>query len=78
MLRLYSVRDQDFYEVAKDVRSISQKAKSMDKNCECFSVGNKHGKKIGIEGTDWIEIDRKMYDECIDPKITELLGKRRI
>ena len=71
-------QDQDFYEVAKDVRSISQKQNRWIKIASAFPVGNKHGKKIGIEGTDWIEIDRKMYDECIDPKDYRTLGEERI
>ena len=71
-------QDQDFYEVAKDVRSISQKQNRWIKIASAFPVGDKHGEKIGIKDTDWIEIDRKMYDECIDPKDYRTLGEEGI
>ena len=61
-------QDQDFHEVAKDVRSISRKQDRWIKIASAFPVGDKQDKKIGIKDTDWIEIDRRMYDKCIDPK----------
>lgn len=61
-------QDQDFYEVVKDVRSISRTQNRWIKIASAFPVRNKHDKNIGIRDTDWIEIDRGMYDECIDPK----------
>ena len=61
-------QDQDFSEVAKEVRYISKKQDRWIKIASAFPVSHEHDKKRGIEGTDWIKIDRRMYDECIDSK----------
>ena len=61
-------QDQDFSEVAKEVRYISKKQERWIKIASAFPVSHEHDKKRGIEGTDWIKIDRRMYDECIDSK----------
>lgn len=61
-------QDQDFSEVAEEVRYISKKQDRWIKIASAFPVSHEHDKKRGIEGTDWIKIDRRMYDECIDSK----------
>ena len=61
-------QDQDFSEVAKEVRYISKKQDRWIKIASAFPVSHEYDKKRGIEGTDWIRIDRRMYDECIDSK----------
>lgn len=60
-------RDQDLTEVARDVRGDSV---LQDRRIPCacaFPVGPAVAKIRGIHGTDWIRIDRPIYDACIDP-----------
>ena len=57
-------QDQDFYEVAKDVRSISRKQNRWIKIASAFPVGDKQDKNRNRG----CELDRNMYDECIDLK----------
>lgn len=60
-------QDQDFSEVAKEVRHISKKRDRWIRMVSAFPAGNTSNNK-GIASTDWIEIDRETYDGCIDPK----------
>ena len=61
-------QDQDFSEVAKEVRYISKRDGRWVKVASAFPVSSEHDNNSGINYTDWIRIDKKMYDECIDPK----------
>ncbi len=60
-------QDQDLSEVAKEVRYIAKKENRWIKIASAFPVSPTSRNNRGINNTDWIEIDRKMYDECIDP-----------
>ena len=61
-------QDQDLSEAVKDVKKISTLQNRWIK-CACaFPVSPTTPKTRGINGTDWIRIDRKTYDSCIDPK----------
>ena len=61
-------QDQDLSEVAKDVRSIAGREKRWIKIASAFPFSTECYNTRGIEHTDWIKIDKKMYDECIDPR----------
>ena len=61
-------QDQDFSEVAKEVRYISNREGRWIKIASAFRVSSEHDNNSGINYTYWIRIDKKMYDECIDPK----------
>lgn len=61
-------QDQDFSEVAKDVRSIAEREERWIKIVSAFPFSPECENTRGIDKTDWIKIDKKMYDECIDPK----------
>ena len=61
-------QDQDFSEVAKDVRAIARREKRWIKIASAFPFNPECYNPRGINDTDWIKIDKKMYDECIDPK----------
>ncbi len=61
-------QDQDLSEVAKEVRSIARREKRWIKIASAFPFSTECDNTRGINDTDWIKIDKKTYDECIDPK----------
>ena len=61
-------QDQDFSEVAKDVKSIAKREERWIKIASAFPFNPESYDTRGINDTDWIKIDKKTYDECIDPK----------
>ena len=60
-------QDQDLSEVADEVRITSQEQKRWVKMASAFPVSPTAKNTRGINKTDWIKIDRRMYDGCIDP-----------
>lgn len=60
-------QDQDLSEVADEVRAISiQQARWIKVAC-AFPVSPTSENRRGINGTEWIRIDRVTYDGCLDP-----------
>lgn len=59
-------QDQDFTEVASEVRTIARTQKRWIKIASAYPVGPGTRARRGIDRTDWIAIDRQMYDRCID------------
>lgn len=59
--------DQDLSEVAEEVRTISQEQSHWIKVACAFPYSPTH-KVRGVEKTDWIRIDKKTYDACIDAR----------
>lgn len=59
-------QDQDLSEVADEVRVIAQEQKRWIKMASAFPVSPTAKNTRGINKTDWIRIDRKLYDHCID------------
>lgn len=61
-------RDQDFSEVADEIRTIAKQQKRWIKIASAFprSPAVKHWR--GIEKTDWVPIERAAYDACIDAR----------
>jgi len=60
-------QDQDLSEVADEVRIISGEQNRWIKVASAFPVSPTLRNSRGINKTDWIKIDRKTYDSCIDP-----------
>lgn len=60
-------QDQDLSEVAEEVRNISSQRNRWIKIACAFPLGPTSRNTRGIDKTDWIRIDRKTYDACIDP-----------
>ncbi|OGQ06972.1 MAG: NYN domain-containing protein [Deltaproteobacteria bacterium RIFCSPLOWO2_12_FULL_40_28] len=60
-------QDQDLSEVADEVRKISILQDRWIKVCCAFPISPAYDNKRGINNTDWIKIDRKTYDACLDP-----------
>lgn len=59
-------QDQDLSEMADEVREISQQQERWIKIASAFPIGPGTDNKRGINGTDWIRIDKATYDTCID------------
>lgn len=60
-------QDQDLTEVAEEIRRISNEQQRWIKIVSAFPISPTSINKRGINKTDWIEIDRGLYDSCIDP-----------
>lgn len=60
-------QDQDLSEVADEVRSISIQQNRWIKVACAFPISPTYANKRGINGTDWVTIDRTTYAGCIDP-----------
>ena len=61
-------QDQDFSEVADEIRALRAESGRWIKIASAFPVSPTSRNKRGINGTDWIRINRTVYDTCIDPK----------
>lgn len=60
-------QDQDYAELVPEIRSIAKRQNRWIKLASAFPVGDGTDNERGIRDTDWIKIDKKMYDLCIDP-----------
>ena len=60
-------QDQDLSEVATEVRSIARDQNRWIKLACAFPISPTTLNKRGINGADWIQIDRTAYDTCLDP-----------
>ena len=58
--------DKKLSEVVDEVRHISIQQNRWIKVACAFPVSPTSVNKRGINGTDWIPIDRKTYDSCLD------------
>lgn len=61
-------QDQDLSEVATEVRYIAKMENRWIKIASAFPVSQTSKNKRGINNTDWIKIDRDIYDQCIDKR----------
>ncbi len=59
-------QDQDLSEVADEVRVIAKEQGRWIKMASAFPVSPTAKNTRGINRTDWVMIDRKTYDTCID------------
>jgi len=61
-------QDQDLSEVAEEVRAIAQEQNRWIKVACAFPFSPTTRNRRGIEKTDWIRIDRALYDACLDAR----------
>jgi uncharacterized LabA/DUF88 family protein len=61
-------QDQDLSEVADEIRIIAQEQNRWIKIASAFPTSPTFKNTKGIYRTDWIRIDRAMYDSCIDSR----------
>ncbi|MBI4227214.1 MAG: NYN domain-containing protein [Candidatus Omnitrophica bacterium] len=69
-------QDQDFSEVAEEVRLIAQEQHRWLKIACAFPFSPTTRNRRGIEKTDWIRIDRALYDSCLDRRDYRLRQER--
>jgi len=59
-------QDQDLSEAAEEVRAIAKEQNRWIKVACAFPFGQGNKNDRGIDKTDWIKIDRELYDRCLD------------
>lgn len=60
-------QDQDLSELAGEVRRISIEQNRWIKLASAFPISPTSKNTKGINKTEWVKIDKKTYDVCIDP-----------
>jgi len=60
-------QDQDFVEVATEIRRIAAVQNRPIIVASAYPVSPDYANTRGIDKTDWIPIDRMLYDQAIDP-----------
>ena len=60
-------QDQDLSEAADEVRTISKRHRRWIQIASAYPVGPTYLNKRGINGTKWVQINKALYDTCIDP-----------
>ena len=61
-------QDQDLSEVSDELRQIGKEQIRWIKIACAFPASTASKNKRGINGTDWIQIDRALYDSCLDAR----------
>ena len=61
-------QDQDFSEVADEIRLLAQEQGRWIKIASAFPTSRKANNTRGVQKTDWIKIDQATYDSCLDPR----------
>ena len=61
-------QDQDLSEVADEIRQIAQQQARWIKVASAFPFSPASPNWRGVNGTDWVKIDRATYDACLDPR----------
>jgi len=59
-------QDQDFSEVAEEIRVIAQERSRWIKVASAYPLSPTTRNRRGINRTDWLPINRAMYDSCLD------------
>ncbi len=60
-------QDQDLSEAVDEVRQISRDQHRWIKIACAYPASPACNHYRGVNGTDWIKIDNKLYDSCVDP-----------
>ena len=60
-------QDQDLSEVAQEIRVMAAEQGRWIKVACAFPISPTTRNRRGINGTDWIRIDRAFYEGCLDP-----------
>jgi len=61
-------QDQDFAELAGEVRAIAREQQRWIKIASAYPVGPGTRNARGVEHTDWIPIDRATYEACLETR----------
>lgn len=60
-------QDQDLAELTSEIRSIAARQNRWIKLACAYPLSDQSPNSRGIANTDWITIDKALYDECLDP-----------
>src|SRR3989338_4615113 len=60
-------QDQDLTEAVEEVKAIAKEQNRWIKVASAFPVSPTYENKRGIDKTDWVQVDRALYDSCLDP-----------
>lgn len=61
-------QDQDLAEVADEVKAIAQSQGRRIVVASAYPYGPQSGNKRGVDRTNWIRIDKALYDQCLDSR----------
>ena len=61
-------QDQDLAEVASEIRDIARSTNRWLKIASAYPGSSTATPRKGIDRTDWIVLDRRVYDRCLDPR----------
>lgn len=61
-------QDQDFAEVADEIRAVAREQDRWIKIASAYPYSSASRTFRGIDRTDWLQIDREVYDACLDPR----------
>jgi uncharacterized LabA/DUF88 family protein len=61
-------QDQDLAEISGEIRRIARREQRWIRLASAYPASPTYSNRRGIDGTDWIRIDRKTYDSCLDPR----------
>jgi len=61
-------QDQDLTEAVDEVKTIAQQQDRWIKVASAYPFSPTSRNRRGIDGTDWIPIDRETYEACLDPR----------
>jgi len=61
-------QDQDFEDVAEEIRYLSRKNQRRIEIASAFPVSSSYGNRRGINQTKWLEITKDTYNLCLDPR----------
>ncbi|MCC7142774.1 MAG: NYN domain-containing protein [Candidatus Eisenbacteria bacterium] len=70
-------QDRDLSEVADETRSLARESDRWIKLASAFPSGPVSRNRRGINKTDWIPIDRELYQRCVDPYDYRAPDRRR-
>ena len=61
-------QDQDLSEVADEIRQVARQQPRWIKVASAFPFSPASPNRRGVNGTDWVKIDRATYDACLDSR----------
>ncbi|MFM8763790.1 MAG: NYN domain-containing protein [Spartobacteria bacterium] len=61
-------QDQDLSEVADEIRILAKSQGRWIKIVSAFPMSPTSKNRRGINGTDWLKVDRETYTSCSDPR----------
>ena len=60
-------QDQDFAELADEIRGVAREQDRWIKIASAYPYSSASRTFRGIDRTDWLQIEREVYDTCLDP-----------